>query len=384
METSINHQIEKRSKDQKNFNILYVDAEEVHRRIFRNDFCRNYKLFLAGSASEALRILEEIEVHLMMIDPGLDDMCGVELLQKAVKINPEIIKIMISAREDAQLIIKAVNAVKIDKYLTKPWNKIVLKEIMDKELMKFRPIEPFTLDDLPHLNFQSRIGDEILAENCEVGDPLSNIFRNSFEIKNYPYESRSNFQWVGQSKNGHKVVILLNMIQLKKDQEEIKRCMAQSIEEVLEEQDKALDSALIDKITSCYRTHLTKVTQKENRSELNICALFIHEDQDSVQYFSNYHGLKLFDRSLNQFKESESGDFSYHEISRIFIFSDTFNAHCLGDLTYSQLINESIEMDLERQGHFLEMEVLNSPLIASNVSIVGIEINNSNNHLHTL
>lgn len=375
METTINQHIEKQPKELRKFSILYVDSNESNQRSFRNDFSRRYKLFIAASTDEALKVLKDIEIHLIIVEPRLDDMCGIELLKQAVSINPEIIKILSAADEDAGAIIRAVNTVKIDKYLPKPWNKKELATLIDEELMKFRQIDPFTLEDLPHLNFQSRIGDEILAENCDLGDSLPSVFRHSFEIKNYPQEAQSNLQWVGESAMGHKVVILLNMIPPKGYEEEFRNCMSASIQEVVLAKGAKTNPDMLEQISACYKQLIND--SEGDESELSICAVFIHEKENTIEYFSNYQGLKLFGRNMQEFQGTNWTTYPLSDFVRVFLFSNSFNQPCLGDLTYSELINESMEMELERQGHFLEMEVLNSSLIASNLSIIGIDISKS-------
>ncbi|XOV91679.1 MAG: response regulator [Bacteroidota bacterium] len=377
MKTTVNQLSENTSKTaSERFNVIYVDDEEINLRVFRNAFKKYYNLYTATTGTEALEIIEKETIHMIITDQKMTDMNGVELLKKVVTINPEIIRIMLSGCNDMKVIISAVNEAKIAKYLTKPWDQEVLKETMDGELKKFAVAEALKLDELPRITFQSRIGKEEFDKCYSSGDQLSKVFNSSFEINNYPDGSQSNFQWVGQSADGHKVILLINTMLHKANDIEIKRGLSEKIEGIVKEQNSC-NHDIITKVSKSYKELVSVGDQYKNDGfDLSICALFVHEVNDTLQYFSNYHGLKLFDLSYYEYEDGMySGFYRVSAVSKIFVFSSTFNAHCLGELTYSQLINESIEMDLERQGHFLEMEVINSHLTEFNVTIVGIELN---------
>lgn len=376
MKTTTNQQqIETNRKDPTLFNILYVDEDDINIRVFNDSYHKEYNLFSAQSGTRALEIIMENNIHVLISSYKVQGTNGIDLIHQVVSQKPEIIRVL-TGDIDLDTLIRAVNEVKIDKYIPEHWDADNVKRLIDEELQKFSTIDDYHLVELPRISFQSRIGKEEMETSGETDSHVSRIFPKSFEIINYPEESQSNFQWVGNTEQGHKVVILLNTIFHPSQDFHIKHDLSEHIQTIVNEYDSC-NQQIINKVSDCYRDIVSKYNLSIDEDfDISICALFIHHKNDTLQYFSNYPGLKLFDLHLNEYEDGMySGFYRMSSVSRIFVFSSSFNAHCLGELTYSQLINESIEMDLDRQGHFLEMEVINSHLTTFNVSIIGIELN---------
>jgi len=376
MKTTTNQQqIETNRKDPTLFNILYVDEDDINIRVFNDSYHKEYNLFSAQSGTRALEIIMENNIHVLISSYKVQGTNGIDLLHQVLSQKPEIIRVL-TGDVDLETLIRAVNQVKIDKYIPAHWDADNVKRLIDEELQKFRTIDDYHLVELPRISFQSRIGKEEMETGGETDCHVSRIFPKSFEIINYPEESQSNFQWVGNTEQGHKVVILLNTILHPSQDFHIKHDLSEHIQTIVNEYNSC-NQQIINKVSACYREIVSKYNLSIDEDfDISICALFIHHKNDTLQYFSNYPGLKLFDLHLNEYEDGMySGFYRMSSVSRIFVFSSSFNAHCLGELTYSQLINESIEMDLDRQGHFLEMEVINSHLTTFNVSIIGIELN---------
>ncbi len=376
MKPTINQQqIETNRKDLKLFNILYVDEDDSSSQTFSDSFNRDFNVYLAQSETKALEIIVENDIHLLVSNIHVKDSNGIELLRKVHSQKPDIVRVL-TGDADLDTLTKAVNEAKIEKFIPQHWEIDDVKIAIEEEL-QFQMTDKYDLVELPKISFRSRIGNEELDTLGEAGQQISKVFPKSFEIINYPEKCQSNFQWVGDCIQGHKVVLLLNTVLHPNKDEQINTALSESIASIMNEYG-ACSQAIIGKVASCYESIASEygLILKED-FDLSICAMFIDNKNDTIQYFSNYHGVKLFDLSLNEYEdEMYSGFYRLSAVSRIFIFSSSFNAHCLGELTYSELINESIEMDLERQGHFLEMEVINSHLTTFNVSIIGIELNN--------
>ena len=61
--------------------ILYVDDEKDNLTVFNAAFRRDYKIYLAGSGAEGLKIMEEHEVHLVIADQRMPGMTGTEFFE---------------------------------------------------------------------------------------------------------------------------------------------------------------------------------------------------------------------------------------------------------------------------------------------------------------
>lgn len=116
-----------------NKTLLLVDDEEavLHSlvRLFRN---HGYQLLTAGSGAEALRLLENNEVQVILSDQRMPGMTGVEMLTEVRERYPEIIRMVLSGYSDISAISDAVNKGNIYKFLFKPWdNELLLENIRD-------------------------------------------------------------------------------------------------------------------------------------------------------------------------------------------------------------------------------------------------------------
>ncbi|MGB3465708.1 MAG: response regulator [Cyclobacteriaceae bacterium] len=133
--------LERRREKKNKYNILYVDDEAANLRVFKSVFKRDYKVFIAESGMDAINIIKENKIHLLVTDQRMPGMSGVELLEQVVDDHPEMVKMILSGFSDVEDIIKAVNECGLDKYLMKPWNKEDLGATFDKALAKFKSDE---------------------------------------------------------------------------------------------------------------------------------------------------------------------------------------------------------------------------------------------------
>ena len=101
--------------------ILVTDDERIVRESLR-DWLENvgYKVIIAGSGEEALRIIKQKKIKIMLADlimPGID---GIELMKEAKKIVPTIATVIITAYGSVQTAISAIREGAHD-YIEKPF-----------------------------------------------------------------------------------------------------------------------------------------------------------------------------------------------------------------------------------------------------------------------
>lgn len=112
------------------FIILIDDDVQVLRAIqrdVRNKFREEYRILATESAREALDALKELKsknenVALFISDQRMPEMEGTAFMEKAKDIFPEAKKVLLTAYSDIEAAIKAINTLKLDYYLLKPWN----------------------------------------------------------------------------------------------------------------------------------------------------------------------------------------------------------------------------------------------------------------------
>lgn len=104
-------------------NVLFVD-DEIHilKAIKRGLIKEKYKKFFASSGAEALEILEQEDIHVIVSDMKMPQMNGLELLTIVNEKYPDIVKIILSGYTQLQQIIVTINRINIYKFLTKPWD----------------------------------------------------------------------------------------------------------------------------------------------------------------------------------------------------------------------------------------------------------------------
>ena len=101
------------------------------RRLFRKE---GYELLLTTTSKEALQILEEKPVDLILADHGMPGLTGVELLRHAQAKQPEAIRIVMSGYTDLYAITSAINEGEIYRFIPKPWNNQELKMVVQHSL----------------------------------------------------------------------------------------------------------------------------------------------------------------------------------------------------------------------------------------------------------
>lgn len=102
--------------------VLYVDDEEQNLISFRANFRKQYDVFTAISADEALDLLSKNVIPIIISDQKMPHTSGVEFLEKTVTLYPDCIRLLITAQSDIEIVIEAINRGQISKYIQKPWD----------------------------------------------------------------------------------------------------------------------------------------------------------------------------------------------------------------------------------------------------------------------
>ena len=104
--------------------ILYVDDEETNLINFKMAFQDHFKILTALSGSVALELFREnTDIAIVIADQKMTGMTGIHLLTLLHDLNPEAIRIILTAYSDSRDIIDAINQGRIYEYILKPWNE---------------------------------------------------------------------------------------------------------------------------------------------------------------------------------------------------------------------------------------------------------------------
>lgn len=117
--------------------ILCVDDEVDNVDALERLFRRKYEVLKATSGAEALKLMDQHKVSLIVTDQRMPNMTGVEFLSKSMKSQPDTIRILLTGYTDIESVISAVNSGQIYRYVTKPWDPVDLANTVDKAIERY-------------------------------------------------------------------------------------------------------------------------------------------------------------------------------------------------------------------------------------------------------
>ncbi|MFM0644879.1 hybrid sensor histidine kinase/response regulator [Paraburkholderia bryophila] len=121
------------------FSILFVDDDELSRNHFARAIRADYNVHVAGSAEEAMAVLDRhgAEIAVLVTDfrmPGRD---GDDLLRHVAHEYPQIVRILVTAYADKDLLLKTVNTGEIFRILEKPLRTEKVREVLQLAMMRY-------------------------------------------------------------------------------------------------------------------------------------------------------------------------------------------------------------------------------------------------------
>jgi thioredoxin reductase (NADPH) len=96
-------------------------------RDLRREYGARYRVLVANSGPRALDALRTLQlrndsVALLLVDQRMPQMTGIEFLAEALKLYPDAKRTLLTAYADTDVAINAINEIKLDYYLVKPWD----------------------------------------------------------------------------------------------------------------------------------------------------------------------------------------------------------------------------------------------------------------------
>jgi len=111
--------------------ILAVDDDDLVlkavERDLRSQYGSGYRIVAADSGAAALDITRQLtlrgtSVALFLVDQRMPVMTGIEFLRQAIELQPEAKRVLLTAYADTEVAIRAINEIRLDQYLLKPWD----------------------------------------------------------------------------------------------------------------------------------------------------------------------------------------------------------------------------------------------------------------------
>ncbi|MEO8711573.1 MAG: FAD-dependent oxidoreductase [Parafilimonas sp.] len=187
--------------------IIFVIDDDVQvlraiTRDIKNKYRQDYRILSTSSAKEALESLLELKnkgesVAMFISDQRMPEMEGVDFLSQAMEFYDDAKKVLLTAYSDTDAAIKAINKVKLDYYLTKPW---------DPPEEKLYPVINDLLDD-----WQNNFHPDFKGIKL-VGYQFS---PKSHEIKEFLSGNLIPYQWIDAGSEDGEQLLQLNNVETK-------------------------------------------------------------------------------------------------------------------------------------------------------------------------
>ncbi len=117
------------------YSVLFVDDEvNILNSLRRALMEEEYTCYFAISGKEALTVMEQHDIHVIVTDMRMPEMNGLELLKIVAEKSPMIVKLVLTGYTQLPQILVTINQVDIFKFITKPWNLDELIVALTKSL----------------------------------------------------------------------------------------------------------------------------------------------------------------------------------------------------------------------------------------------------------
>jgi signal transduction histidine kinase len=112
------------------FGVLYVDDEPANLTAFSYCFEDLFHILTATSGEEALALLRNEPVALLLADQRMPGMTGVQLCALAREKHPDVVRMIVTAYSDIAEAVAAINTGQVARYILKPWREEAMAEIL--------------------------------------------------------------------------------------------------------------------------------------------------------------------------------------------------------------------------------------------------------------
>ena len=117
--------------------ILYVDDEDINQMLFEINFKKNYTVITAGNGFEGLQILKQNPaIKIVVSDMRMPILSGIEFIQRAKEIRPEIPFFLLTGFDITPQIQEAINTNLIHSHLKKPFDFVEMNADFAKVLSR--------------------------------------------------------------------------------------------------------------------------------------------------------------------------------------------------------------------------------------------------------
>lgn len=114
--------------------LLVIDDDPDVLAALRRSFRKNYEVLMAESGDVGISILKERTVDLIICDQRMPGTSGAQLLQTALQLQPDAVRILLTGYSDIESLVTCVNDAHIYRYVAKPWDPQELDAVVVRAL----------------------------------------------------------------------------------------------------------------------------------------------------------------------------------------------------------------------------------------------------------
>jgi DNA-binding NtrC family response regulator len=130
--------------------LLFVDDEQRVLNSMRIMFRRQFDLFLASHGAEALDIVRDKDIDVIVADHRMPKMTGVEVLSKVRDLSPRTVRILLTGYADLDAVEGSINDSEVFRFLTKPCAPKQLRETIELAAKRARETPVPDRNDQPN------------------------------------------------------------------------------------------------------------------------------------------------------------------------------------------------------------------------------------------
>lgn len=188
--------------------LLYIDDEINSLFLFKELFQKWFTVYTLDDPTKAFDLISKEGINVLITDYLMPGMNGLELAQKLHESFPTVIVIILTAYDDRDIMLQAINMGSIYRYALKPWNVDELKHIIDSAFDSY---------ELRKRNIH--LINDLLAQNKRLQQAYNEISllkerleEENIQLKEEFFDPNDSGEIIGQSKSIQQLLKLIKQV----------------------------------------------------------------------------------------------------------------------------------------------------------------------------
>lgn len=160
-------------------NILYVDDENENLLVFQATYRHLYNVMVALSAKNAIHLMRQVDIAVVIADYKMPEINGIDFLKQCMNEFPDSSRVVLTALNEKEVVLKSINEAQVFHFLTKPWMREEMDRVIQTGVANFelRRKNVELLRDLEKRN------SELTEANQEIRQLKSKVERENENLK---------------------------------------------------------------------------------------------------------------------------------------------------------------------------------------------------------